>query len=116
MSATVWLWLVPSVTVAMMTAAVWACAAVEKAKAVDAWVAEVGPRFLAVVHCPHTNRVPVTLLTGEVVRQICIDCDGELPPEFGCPDCESVEIFSGESADPIATITASRCGKHGGDE
>lgn len=34
----------------------------------------------------------VTLLSGEVVRYLCVDCDEVLPLNYDCDDCMWVEV------------------------
>lgn len=58
-------------------------------------VEEAGIRLaMALGGCRHENPLPVTSVTGAVVAALCLDCDAQLPPGFGCQDCEYVEIHA----------------------
>lgn len=37
--------------------------------------------------CGHRHREPVRTMAGEIVAQICLDCDEALIAEWGCLDC-----------------------------
>jgi hypothetical protein len=53
---------------------------------------EVSPRYVR-TGCRHTEVVPVESVTGEAVAQLCLTCDGQLPPPppqreiWGCQIC-----------------------------
>lgn len=63
---------------------------------------------------PHTGHQvePVTLLSGELVCYLCVDCDYErLPTNYMCQECNWVEVTMLEDASP-QYVLGYPCARH----
>jgi hypothetical protein len=60
--------------------------------------------------CDHEKTDDVQLSTGEVVTRICLECDKALPPNWGCMDCEWVDVESGSGH--VTRFCVAPCKEH----